>query len=113
MNLHEALIEVHQEMQNPENWEPCGICAVVVEIFSIDEMMDLISEWPRFYSGDGESYPLPGGKEAYYAVGVEDDTPSRGQGPRCDYMWDRSISQHARDRWELLEWLIERTEDGN
>lgn len=49
--------------------------------------------WPK-YSGDPR-YPVPGGREGYYYA--QDERK----------LWDES-TQQGKDRWELLQFLIER-----
>lgn len=92
-DLYEALLKIHQKMQNPAKWGTYGICHMLVEADYWVLFAKHAEKWPK-YSGR-PTYPLPGQTLAFYS---EKRSPA--------YMWDASTSEYARLRWELLEWMI-------
>lgn len=66
------------------------------------EMKDLMNKWPK-HSGSN-IYPVPhphmSSGAAFYDSSPED-------------MWDPDSGEYARNRWELLNWMIEESKNGD
>jgi len=100
--LLERLEVVRTQMSDRRWWQAVGICNIAglpaASSVVLEDWHDLVARWPKF-SGDN-TYPLPGGYGEYMRrTHFTREDPAR-------YMWDRTFSQHACDRWELLEWSI-------
>lgn len=102
MNNPELLAElqrIHKMMHNPEYWCASGICSCIVTGLYFDmrrHFLEMATNWP-LHSGSYD-FPLPGGMDAYHL--------RSGDSNLLGEMWDRSISEYARHRWDLLEWAI-------
>lgn len=107
---HKTLLRVKKRMLNSDNWDTRGICRVYEQERGLlsrvlrgdwaehRALEDLMTRWPG-YSGQ-RIFPVPhptlSPDYAYYECGPIE-------------MWDRELSEYARSRWELLEWMIEET----
>ena len=103
--LHQQLVDLHirasawLDGENPEKFDPLvGICHnLTLNQSDSDRLTDLMAQWPG-HSGN-KDYPVP--------------HPTRRPGDiyinsRPREMWDHQ-NEYARNRWALLDWLIEQT----
>ena len=102
--LHQELVALHDrakawlEGEKPEDFDPMlGICHNLPEQCDGDLLGGLMADWPG--GTGGRDYPVPhpvkrpGG--AYTHASASE-------------MWEPQF-EYARNRWALLEWLIEQT----
>ena len=102
--LHQKLVELRGqakawlEGEKPEGFSPMyGICRNLPAQCDDDLLDSLMEAWP---SGSGdEGYPVP-----HHDKGTEGGYTNSG----AQEMWNPEF-EYARNRWALLEWLIEQT----
>ena len=103
--LHQQLVQLRGrakawlEGEKPEGFEPMlGICQNLPREPRKDDLLrDMMAAWPGG-SGD-EGYPVP-----HHDKGPEGGYTHSG----AQEMWNPKF-EYARNRWALLEWLIEQT----
>ena len=77
--------------------------AIQVEAWGLHlEMKDLMRKWPK-HSGCN-LYPVPH-PDMIPEVAFDDASPYE--------MWDPDSGEYARNRWELLNWMIEESKNGD
>lgn len=99
--LHDRLVEIHAEMQDPANWHSNGICAMLGAQALNGRFYRLAQQWPVKGGTPAFPVPTPEGSSMSPAFTFMYNPPS--------YHWGRDTSPYAELRWQLLEWAIEET----
>lgn len=102
---------VHEKMQNPANWTRSGLCCHYYGR-PVSELYVLMAQWSGF-SGS-YSYPIGANtqhaEQQYFDVVMTDEGRYDAEATHA-YMWDRENSSYAKQRWDLLEFMIATVEE--
>lgn len=110
--LREHLEAIHRNLQRADNWPDYGICDNLTDRLStrpngmltdasLDQVVvlnELMARWPK--SSGSHLFPVPSTNGWEDAEGAYLMSTPEGR-------WDWRVSEYARSRWELLEWLID------
>lgn len=100
----DALLQIKEKMSNPHNWDNSGICDSYFDIAggSSQDLYSHFAEWPEF-----SGYPLfpvpPQNPDAIYESAAEAFLLTGAA-----QKWDENLSEYARARWRLLDFLIDK-----